>query len=148
VFLITFLLSPEEPDGVGCSKHSGDDFQEFVLSEEVQDFVAGKSDYLSNEGAAELNKFEDMSKAFVSRQHGLKDNAAPEISQGGSAVHSITPKVQPHKTRIKKPSHFMQSPYDGLLRVTAEQDEVYEKILLSSMKQRSSKSSIKKYVFV
>jgi hypothetical protein len=58
VLLINFLLSPEEPDGVGCSKHSGDEFQEFVLSKEVQDFVAGKSDYLSNEGAAELNKFE------------------------------------------------------------------------------------------
>jgi hypothetical protein len=67
-----------------------------------------------------------MSKAFVSRQRALKDNAALEISQGGSAVHSITPKVQPHKTRIKKPSYFMQSPYDGLLRVTIEQEEVYE----------------------
>jgi hypothetical protein len=113
-----FLLSSEEPDGVGCNKHTDDDFQEFALSEEVQDFVAGKSDYLSKDGTAELNKFEEMSKAFVSRQHALKDNAVPEISQGGSVVHSITPKVQPHKTRIKKPSHFMQSPYDGLLRVT------------------------------
>jgi hypothetical protein len=63
-------------------------------------------------------------------------------------MHSITPMVQPHKMRIKKPSHFMQSPYDGMLQVTAEQDEVYEKILLSSTKQRSSKSSIKKYVSV
>jgi hypothetical protein len=95
-----------------------------------------------------LNKFEEMSKAFVSRQRALKDNTAPKISQGGSAVHSITPKVQPHKMRIKKLSHFMQSPYDGMLRVTAEQDKVYEKILLSSTKQRSSKSSIKKYVSV
>jgi hypothetical protein len=33
-----FLLSPDEPDGVGCSKHSDDDFQQFVLSEEVQDW--------------------------------------------------------------------------------------------------------------
>jgi hypothetical protein len=38
-----------------------DELQQFVLSEEVQDVITGKSDMLSNKGAAELTKYEDIS---------------------------------------------------------------------------------------
>jgi hypothetical protein len=106
--------------------------------------VAGKSDFLSNEGETQLKRYEDLSKAFLARQRALKSAAAPKTNEDGTAVHSITLKVQPHKSRIKKPSQYMQSPFDGFVTVTAEQEDVYQKILLSGKHQRGSKSNIKK----
>jgi hypothetical protein len=70
-----------------------DELQELVLSEEVQNVIAGKSDKLNEKGSAELSKFEEMSKAFIARQRALVAKAAPATSPGGFNVQSITPKV-------------------------------------------------------
>jgi hypothetical protein len=66
--------------------------QEWVLSEEVQNCLAGKSDKLSEKGSAKLSKYEEMSKAFIARQRALVAEAAPATSQAGFNVQSITPK--------------------------------------------------------
>jgi hypothetical protein len=121
-----------------------DELQEWVLSEEVQNCLAGKSDKLSEKASAELSKYEEMSKAFIARQRALVAEAAPATSQAGFNVQSITPKFQPHKARVKKPSHFKQSPYKGSVKVTNDQEEVYQKLMLSNKHQRPSKSNIKK----
>jgi hypothetical protein len=63
-----------------------DELQEFVLSEEVQNCLAGKSDKLSEKGSVELSKFEEMSKAFIARQRALVSLAAPTTAQGGFNV--------------------------------------------------------------
>jgi hypothetical protein len=139
------LLSPGEESIHVENLHVDDELQQFVLSEEVQDVITGTSDILSNKGAAELTKYEEISQAFIARQRALAVAAAPATSQSGFVVHSITPKVQPHKVRVKKPSHFKQSPFEGSIKVTNDQEEVYQKLMLSNKHQRNSKSNIKKY---
>jgi hypothetical protein len=62
------LLSPGE-ESIPVEKLVVDDeLQQIVLSEEVHDFITGKSDKISNKGAAELTKYEEISKAFIARQ--------------------------------------------------------------------------------
>ncbi|KAM0886807.1 hypothetical protein ACQ4PT_029463 [Festuca glaucescens] len=101
---------------------SGDDFEQFQLSEEVQDVMAGKTIHLSEK--------------------------APFPSQGVTYVHSATPKVYPHKARVKKSSHYMQSPFDSSIKVTPEQEEIYQKIMLSNKHQRPVKSNIRMYQII
>ncbi|KAM0840819.1 hypothetical protein ACQ4PT_059396 [Festuca glaucescens] len=127
---------------------SGDDFEQFQLSEEVQDVMAGKTVHLSEYGMAELARYEELSKAFIARKRALQIYAAPFPSQGVTNVHSATPKVYPHKARVKKSSHYMQSPFDSSIKVTAEQEEIYQKIMLSNKHQRPVKSNIRTYQII
>ncbi|KAM0882676.1 hypothetical protein ACQ4PT_032179 [Festuca glaucescens] len=127
---------------------SGDDFEQFQLSEEVQDVMAGKTVHLSENGMAELARYEELSKAFIARKRKLQIDAAPFPSKGETNVHSATPKVYPHKARVKKSSHYMQSPFDSSIKVTAEQEEIYQKIMLSSKHQRPVKSNIRMYQII
>ena len=122
---------------------SGDDFEQIQLSEEVQDVMAGKTVHLSENGMAELARYEELSKAFIARKRKLQIDAAPLASKGETNVHSATPKVYPHKARVKKSSHYMQSPFDSSIKVTAEQEEIYQKIMLSNKHQRPVKSNIR-----
>ncbi|KAM0900724.1 hypothetical protein ACQ4PT_020428 [Festuca glaucescens] len=127
---------------------SGDDFEQFQLSEEVQDVMAGKTVHLSENGMAELARYEELSKAFIARKRKLQIDAAPFPSKGVTNVHSATPKVYPHKARVKKSSHYMQSPFDSSIKVTAEQEEIYQKIMLSNKHQRPVKSNIRMYQII
>ncbi|KAM0856499.1 hypothetical protein ACQ4PT_049106 [Festuca glaucescens] len=127
---------------------SGDDFEQFQLSEEVQDVMAGKTVHLSENGMVELARYEELSKAFIARKRKLQIDAAPFPSKGVTNVHSATPKVYPHKARVKKSSHYMQSPFDSSIKVTAEQEEIYQKIMLSNKHQRPVKSNIRMYQII
>ncbi|KAM0874329.1 hypothetical protein ACQ4PT_037490 [Festuca glaucescens] len=127
---------------------SGDDFEQFQLSEEVQDVMAGKTVHLSEKGMAELARYEELSKAFIARKRALQIDAAPFPSQGVTHVHSATSKVYPHKARVKKSSHYMQSPFDSSIKVTPEQEEIYQKIMLSNNHQRPVKSNIRMYQII
>ncbi|KAM0915177.1 hypothetical protein ACQ4PT_011068 [Festuca glaucescens] len=127
---------------------SGDDFEQFQLCEEVQDVMAGKTVHLSENGMAEPARYEELSKAFIARKRALQIDAAPFPSQGVTNVHNATPKVYPHKARVKKSSHYMQSPFDSSIKVTAEQEEIYQKIMLSNKHQRPVKSNIRMYQII
>ncbi|KAM0890204.1 hypothetical protein ACQ4PT_027189 [Festuca glaucescens] len=127
---------------------SGDDFEQFQLSVEVQDVMAGKTVHLSENGMAELARYEELSKAFIERKRKLQIDAAPFPSKGVTNVHSATPKVYPHKARVKKSSHYMQSPFDSSIKVTAKKEEIYQKIMLSNKHQRPVKSNIRMYQII
>jgi hypothetical protein len=122
---------------------SRDDFEEFQFSEEVQAVIAGDAVQLSEKGMAELARYEELSKAFIARQKALQIVSAPSVSLGASNLHSVTPKVHPCKVRVKKSSHFMQSPFDSSIKVSAEQEEIYQKLMLSNKHQRPVKSQIR-----
>lgn len=124
------------------------DIEEFQFSKEVQDFFLNKVEVLSEKGADELNKYEKYCAAFSKRRRELEAAAAPQTNLDGSVVQSITPRVNPHKARVKNASRFLQSPFDGSLKVTGEQEEVYQKIMLSSRNNRPSKSNLKKYQII
>ncbi|KAM0873492.1 hypothetical protein ACQ4PT_038044 [Festuca glaucescens] len=117
-------------------------------SEEVQAVIAGDVVQLSENGMAELARYEELSKAFIARQKALQIAAAPSLSLGASNMHSVTPKVHPRKVRVKKSSHFMQSPFDSSIKVSPEQEEIYQKLMLSNKHQRPVKSQIRMYQII
>ncbi|KAM0821771.1 hypothetical protein ACQ4PT_071963 [Festuca glaucescens] len=145
-------LAWAEPEGqhIGTEDgaSSGDDFEQFQFSEEVQDVMAGKTVHLSEKGMAELARYDELSKAFIARKRALQIDAAPFASQGVTHVHSATLKVYPHKARVKKSSHYMQSPFDSSIKVTPEQEQIYHKIMLSNKHQRPVKSNIRMYQII
>ncbi|XP_014753317.1 uncharacterized protein LOC100830705 isoform X1 [Brachypodium distachyon] len=51
---------------------------------------------------------------------------------------SKTPKENPHKTRVKRPSRFVCSPFDESIQVTAEQQDVYDKLMTCTTKSKTS----------
>ena len=120
------------------------DFKEFTFSKEVAQFIAGDDVDLSVEGLEELACYEDISKQFLARQRHLKEAAEPETSLVGNIIQSATPKLQAHKVRVKKTSQYMQSPFDGSVKVIAEHEAVYDKIMLNSKHQRPAKSNLRK----
>ncbi|KAM0833480.1 hypothetical protein ACQ4PT_064234 [Festuca glaucescens] len=142
---LSWSNSEAEPAG---NTSSDVDFEEFTLSEEVQQVMAGNISQLSEKGVKELAKYEKASKAFLERQRALKSAAEPTVTQHGKFIQSVTPKVQPHKARVKKSSHFMQSPFDSAIKVTAEEEEIYQLIMLSNKHQRPVKSNIRKYQII
>ena len=125
------------------SPNAVQDFKEFTFSKEVEQFIAGFDVELSEQGLEELSRYEDISKKFLARQKQLSKAAEPETSLVAN-IHSATPKVQAHKVRVKKTSQYLQSPFDGSVRVTADDEAVYDKIMLSSKHQRPAKSNLKK----
>ena len=118
-----------------------DDCEEFDMSVELEMFLSGEIDHISAEAAEELVRYEQYAKSFAQRQRALQAKAQPGPSQG---IHSVTPKVQPQKTRVKRHSRFKSSPFDSSIVVTAEQEEIYQKILLSGSHLRKSISNIKR----
>jgi hypothetical protein len=111
---------------------------------EVQEVLVGNNVQLSKEGMDELNKFEEASKVFLQRKRALEAAAVPMTVHDPNFVHSTTPKVHPHKARVKRSSHFMQSPFDSNIKVTVEHEDIYQKLMLSNQHQRPSTSKIKK----
>ena len=120
---------------------STEDCEEFVMSTELQRFISGESDHISEEGQEELERYELYAKSFAARKRALQANAQPGSSQG---VLSVTPKVQPQKARVRKFSRFKSSPFDSSIVVTLEQEEIYQKIMLSNKHQRKGSSNIKR----
>uniref|UniRef100_A0ACD5XIA5 Uncharacterized protein n=1 Tax=Avena sativa TaxID=4498 RepID=A0ACD5XIA5_AVESA len=66
----------------------------------------------------------------------------------GTVVQSITPKVQAHKVRVNNASRFLVSPFDNLIKVNSDQENVYQKIMLSSKHIRPSQSNLKRYQII
>jgi hypothetical protein len=96
--------------------------------------LAGNNFQLSKEGMEELTKYEEASNVFLQRKRALQAAVVPMIVQDPNFVHSTTPKVHPHKARVKRSSHFMQSLFDSNIRVTAEHEDIYQKLMLSNKK--------------
>lgn len=138
VSLFSVCLAEED---VSRIETSDDGFEELKLSEEVQQFIAGISTELSAEGEKELMRYEEAGRAFLKRKNAIKEKAKPGPTIG---VLSLTPKVNPHKARVKRVSRFQSSPYDSSLTVTPDQEEVYRKILLSNSRHRDDSSELKR----
>jgi hypothetical protein len=145
IFLFSCLAAPtEEPCEHVQNMASDCEIEDFVISAEVQDFILEKTNELSERGVEEYKRWEEFCAAFAKRRRAVQEAAAPGISQGGNDVLSITPKALPHKARVKKPSQFIQSPFNESIKVSTEQEEVYQKIMLSNKHIRPSRSQIKK----
>ncbi|KAM0871235.1 hypothetical protein ACQ4PT_039525 [Festuca glaucescens] len=87
-------LSWSNPEAEPAGNTSSDvDFEEFTLSEEVQQVMAENISQLSEKGVKELAEYEKASKAFLERQRALKSAAEPTVTQHGKFIQSVTPKV-------------------------------------------------------
>lgn len=145
-FFCLAFAAGDLPSKFVVEKGYDSELEEFKLSEEVENFILGKSDVhvLSERGKEELVKYEEYCAAFSKRRRTLLEAAAPQTSKDGSAIRSITPKFHPQKVRVRNRSRFVQPPFDGALTVTAEEESVYQKLMLSNSHQRPSKSNIKR----
>lgn len=125
---------------------------EYPLSEKLKAFLATRDvDEMDEELAAELDDYERQLQVFFDKKRvvGAAAAAARSNAFGGKfGVQSVTPKPNPHKGRVKKPSHFQLSPYDDGIKVTSEQEDVYGKLMLSNKHQKNGKSNIKNVIII
>lgn len=121
---------------------------EYPLSEKLKAFLAtGDLDEIDEELAVELDDYERQLQVFFDKKRAAAAAAAAARSNAMGdefGVQSVTPKPNPHKGRVKKPSRFQLSPYDDAIKVTSEQEDVYGKLMLSNKHHKNGNSKIKK----
>ena len=120
---------------------------EYPLSDKLTAFLAtGDQDEIDADLAEELDDYERHLEDFFKKKRAAATTAGAARSNnmaGETGVQSVTPKTNPHKERVKKPSRFKLSPYDDDINVTSEED-IYKKLMLSSKYKMNGNSSIKK----
>ncbi|KAI4984627.1 hypothetical protein ZWY2020_017257 [Hordeum vulgare] len=121
---------------------------EYPLSDKLTAFLAtGDQDKIDADLAEELDDYERHLEDFFKKKRAAATTAGAARSNnmaGETGVQSVTPKTNPHKERVKKPSRFKLSPYDDDINVTSEEEDIYKKLMLSSKYKKNGNSSIKK----
>ncbi|KAI4969958.1 hypothetical protein ZWY2020_000872 [Hordeum vulgare] len=121
---------------------------EYPLSDKLTAFLAtGDQDEIDADLAEELDDYERHLEDFFKKKRAAATTAGAARSNnmaGETGVQSVTPKTNPHKERVKKPSRFKLSPYDDDINVTSEEEDIYKKLMLSSKYKKNGNSSIKK----
>ncbi|KAE8777216.1 hypothetical protein D1007_49981 [Hordeum vulgare] len=113
---------------------------EYPLSDKLTAFLAtGDQDEIDADLAEELDDYERYLEDFFKKKRAAATTAGAARSNnmaGETGVQSVTPKTNPHKGRVKKPSRFKLSPYDDDINVTSEEEDIYKKLMLSSKYKR------------
>ena len=99
-------------------------------------YLDGTIDTVDSELAEMLDQIESEAIQGHKRFREGGGAAAEEPDEGG--VSSATPKPYAQKTRVKRLSRFKMSPIDDTFIVTADQEDVYKKLMLSTSNSRSS----------
>ncbi|KAI4970023.1 hypothetical protein ZWY2020_000937 [Hordeum vulgare] len=121
---------------------------EYPLLDKLTAFLAtGDQDEIDADLAEELDDYERHLEDFFKKKRAAATTAGAARSNnmaGETGVQSVTPKTNPHKERVKKPSRFKLSPYDDDINVTSEEEDIYKKLMLSSKYKKNGNSLIKK----
>ncbi|KAI4965667.1 hypothetical protein ZWY2020_051149 [Hordeum vulgare] len=125
---------------------------EYPMSEKLTAFLAtGDQDEMDADLAEELDDYESHLVDFFKQKRAPEATATAARSNdmaGDAGVQSVTPKLNPHKGRVKKPSRFQLSPYDDEIKVSNEEEDVYAKLMLSSKFKRNGNSTIKNVIII
>ncbi|KAI5003048.1 hypothetical protein ZWY2020_027698 [Hordeum vulgare] len=132
----------------GPGVETGPQMFQYPMSEKLTAFLAtGDQDEMDADLAEELDDYESHLVDFFKQKRAAEATATAARSNdmaGDAGVQSVTPKPNPHKGRVKKPSRFQLSPYDDEIKVSNEEEDVYAKLMLSSKFKRNGNSTIKK----
>ncbi|KAI4993884.1 hypothetical protein ZWY2020_008197 [Hordeum vulgare] len=101
---------------------------EYPMSEKLTAFLAtGDQDEMDADLVEELDDYESHLVDFFKKKRAAEATPAAARSNdmtGEAGVQSVTPKPNPHKGRVKKPSRFQLSPYDDEIKVSNEEEDV------------------------
>ncbi|KAE8811722.1 hypothetical protein D1007_11522 [Hordeum vulgare] len=136
----------------GPGVETGPQMFQYPMSEKLTAFLATRDqDEMDADLAEELDDYESHLVDFFKQKRAAEATAIAARSNdmaGDAGVQSVTPKPNPHKGRVKKPSRFQLSPYDDEIKVSNEEEDVYAKLMLSSKFKRNGNSTIKNVIII